>query len=190
MVKIRIDCPPGVVQVPGRGVGSSPGRFICVNDNTAPNVEFPLPRSIYVRRGRVGSGLEVHNYVNAPFALLPRILLLMSPESYSDNKCTEMDSESMVSRPRGYVSRASHPSSDFQSHVSSERSSRTIKKQEVGHIRLENIWSARLKCLGWSVRAAKQTVHSLADSTLPTYNDYIQKYLHFGGKMQVDFADT
>ena len=55
---------------------------------------------------------------------------------------------------------------------------------------LESMWSTRLRCLGWSSRAAKQTIHSLADSTLSNYKNQIRKYVTFCEGKNINFADN
>ena len=57
------------------------------------------------------------------------------------------------------------------------------------NIRLESLWSSRLRCTGWSGRAAKQVTFSIAESTLKTYNSCVNKYVSFCNDKQEDFAD-
>ena len=66
---------------------------------------------------------------------------------------------------------------------------RTVQKQNVEHLHLENLWSARLRYRGWSKRAARQAIHSIADSTLRSYNSNIEKYMTFCKLNNRDFTD-
>ena len=54
---------------------------------------------------------------------------------------------------------------------------------------LETLWRSRLRCLGWTNHAATMTVNSLAESTLRTYNNYINKYVGFRIDQKVDFSN-
>ena len=65
---------------------------------------------------------------------------------------------------------------------------RTFKEQALEGICLESIWKNRLHCLGWSNRSAIQTVHSLAKSTLETYNHYVNRYITFCIDNNCDFS--
>ena len=58
------------------------------------------------------------------------------------------------------------------------------------HIRLENISSTRLRCLGWSNRAAYQATYCIAKSTLQTYNNYIGKFDLFCKEKQCEFSNN
>ena len=64
-----------------------------------------------------------------------------------------------------------------------------IKKQTLEHLRQENLLSARLRCSKWSRRAAKQTIHSIAESRLSSYNSYVDKYVSFSKINSHDFTD-
>ena len=55
---------------------------------------------------------------------------------------------------------------------------------------MENMWSSRLRCLGWSLRAAKQSAYSIANSTIQTYNMYANRYVQFCKVHEVDFSDN
>lgn len=55
---------------------------------------------------------------------------------------------------------------------------------------MENMWSTRLRCLGWSLRAAKQSAYSIANSTIQTYNMYANRYIQFCKVREVDFSDN
>lgn len=54
-------------------------------------------------------------------------------------------------------------------------------------LRLETLWSTRLRVLGWSPRASLQTVHSLANTTLHSYSTYIEKYVEFCKMHNIEF---
>ena len=56
-------------------------------------------------------------------------------------------------------------------------------------VRLESLWTTRLRCLGWSKRAAIQSLLSLSQSTIRTYNSYVVKYIEFCEHKNVDFSD-
>ena len=67
--------------------------------------------------------------------------------------------------------------------------SRTVQKQKLETIRLETLWTTRLRCLGWSKYAAIQSLLSLSQSTIKTYNSYILKYIEFCESKDTDFSD-
>ena len=66
---------------------------------------------------------------------------------------------------------------------------KTVQKQNVEHLGLENLWSARLRYRGWSKGAARQAIHSIADSTLRSYNSNIEKYMTLCKLNNRDFTD-
>ena len=48
------------------------------------------------------------------------------------------------------------------------------------------MWSTRLRYLGWSLRAAKQSAYSIANSSIQTYNMYANRYIQFCKVREVD----
>ena len=66
----------------------------------------------------------------------------------------------------------------------------TFEKQRMASIRVMDMWRTRLRCLGWSKRASTQSSFSLAQSTLRTYNGYINKYISFCQSISKDFSDN
>ena len=66
---------------------------------------------------------------------------------------------------------------------------RTSEKQGLASVPLENLWKTRLRCLGWSKRASTQSMFSLAQATLKTYNSYVNRYVEFCRAKDLDFSD-
>ena len=66
---------------------------------------------------------------------------------------------------------------------------RTSEKQGLASVRLENLWKTRLRCLGWSKRASTQSMFSLAQSTLKTYNSYVNRYVELCRAKDLDFSN-
>jgi len=85
----------------------------------------------------------------------------------------------MVQTVNANGNRPASGTSNVKKNSDGHRGQGTFEKSQMEDFRLESMWANRLRCLGWSPRAAKQTVHSLAESTLSTYNVYIKKYLVF-----------
>ena len=96
----------------------------------------------------------------------------------------------MVSRTYQYVSRPAYEATGVaKDNYSSGTQTGAFKKQEMANICLESLWALRLRCIGWSRRAAKQATLSIAESTLKTYNNCVKRYISFCNEGQQDFAN-
>ena len=94
-----------------------------------------------------------------------------------------------MSKTEIFTNRQPHTSTCVASDSSENRTQgRTIKKQGLETLRLENLWESRLRSLGWSRRASIQSIQSLAQSTLRTYNGFIHTYIQFCEDRQIDFS--
>ncbi|KAH3722254.1 hypothetical protein DPMN_065210 [Dreissena polymorpha] len=97
--------------------------------------------------------------------------------SYSDS--TSLAGAAMVQTVNAKCNRPSSGTSNVKKNRNGHRGQKTFEKSQMEDFCLESMWANRLHCLGWSPRAAKQTLHSLAESTLSTNNVYMKKYLVF-----------
>ena len=131
----------------------------------------------------------LNNYVNAPFSLLPKVKDTVIQQQATATVITPLWS--------GQVWFQKLQSLKIDSPIPLPVSARTVlrigprakplKKQRLASICLENLWKTRLRCLGWSRRASIQATHSLAQSTIKTYNSYINKNVEFCQSRDLDF---
>ena len=119
-----------------------------------------------------------NNYVNAPFGLLPRILDIVIKQQATATVIApnSVASSNMVSKINNTSYRQSNSTTSVTKDSNLRRSTcRTSEKQGLGSVSLENLWKTRLRCLGWSKRASTQSMFSLAQPTLKTYNSYVNR---------------
>ena len=169
-------------------------RQVCVNDDSAnSNLQQFILGSTNKRSGCTGSeGLEI-------LQQLRKCSIRFDTQSsghcgtttsFSYNNSTLLAGSSMVPKVKITSDRQPNSPSGIPKNGSQDRPTRrTSEKQEMATVRLENLWKTRLRCLGWSKRAASQSKHSLAQSTIKTYNNYINKYVEFCQSKNVDFSD-
>ena len=115
------------------------------------------------------------------------------PTSYSNSHSHIMGGTGLVSKTNIITNRRTDPTTNIPEDSSQNRLSHetgTFEKQRMASIRVEDMWRTRLRCLGWSKRASTQSTFSLAQSTLRTYNGYINKYISFCQSRSKDFSDN
>ncbi|XP_053378396.1 uncharacterized protein LOC128548064 [Mercenaria mercenaria] len=192
-VEIRMATPSQFISVSRQNLGSSSGRQVRVAPiSSTTSIQFIVPRSVYVRGGRTSTGLaSQEQFRECPVRVVAKgHKSAENTESSGYNHRATLDSSTLVQRPNEPIYCASNRATSVKSDNSLYRKVRTSEKQEMATVCLESVWATRLRCLGWSKRAATQTIHSLADSTISTYNSYIKKYVQFCETRKVRYADN
>ena len=193
-VHIRVASTPKFIQTDRQNLGTTSYRqvrFDHVNSNSS--VQFPVLGSANVRSRRV-----ITNKLGNNEQFCESTIRAHSKNSEYNQRtkgggninCTKMGRSTLVSTVNGHVNRSTNKTTNITQDDNCSRSAKgTVQKQSVEHLRLENLWSARLRCSGWSRRAARQTIHSIADSTLRSYNSYVEKYVLFCKTNNQDFTE-
>lgn len=127
-------------------------------------------RSLRVTEQTVGFNTYTQGFRNCDRAILARSGLVSKVTEYGDRRPNQTTSV----KPNSYRSGSK---------------SGTVKEQGMDHLCLETLWGIKLRCLGWRKHVATRTVNSLADSTLRTYNSYINRYISFCTDQKVDFFE-
>ena len=133
----------------------------------------------------------MNNFVNPPFALIPRILnIIREQKAVATLIAPEWVGQPWYQQLTGMLTDQLSKTTNITQNDNCTRSKKgTVQKQSMAHLRLENLWSARLRCSDWSRRATRQTIHSTADSTLRSYNSYVEKYVLFFKTNNHDFTE-
>ena len=98
-------------------------------------------------------------------------------QSSGNGNCSLVAGANVVFTDAEDVSFTAHKAAELPScDVEEGGGTRTIKKQEVENIRLEDFWRSNLAKKMWSEQAISRYLQSLAKSTWSTYNKQIEKF--------------
>ena len=193
-VNVRMEVTPELVSSNRQLLGTAQHRQIRVYyDSTDTKLQQFILGSAHKRSERVSSeGLVI-------IEQLRKCSIQFTSQSPGHNRTTTrnsnhhssyMASSNMVPKDESTPNRQSNSFTKFTENSAQNRSTRgTAKKQGMASVRLESLWKTRLRCLGWSKRASTQSTLSLAQSTLKTYNNYVNKYVEFCHSKDLDFSD-
>ena len=191
---IRVETPSKFVRNVGSVLGSSSYRQIRINDdNSSPCLQqLVLGPHVFGRRWSGTERLDLCEQLRkcAVRASSPRARSDKGPEGHGNSNRPMVGRADLVRDIKINAHRQSHTSSNVTANSDQNRpQSRTVQKQKMETLRLDTLWTTRLRCLGWSKRSAIQSLLSLSQSTIKTYNSYILKYIEFCESKDTDFSD-
>ncbi|XP_053404917.1 uncharacterized protein LOC128558753 [Mercenaria mercenaria] len=194
-LNVRVDAPPKIISVDRPDMGTSHDRSFWVHDDhSTSNLQFLILGSANVgRRCTRSKGLELAQQ------LRERSICFTSENINTFDRSTSRgySNSTLVARSamvQSFEKNVSDQSDTFgafkQNCDSCWTESRTAKEPNVETLRVETIWSTRLRVLGWQSTVAKTVSFSIAPTTLKTYNKCINQYVQFCRQHHVDFSDN